>query len=63
MAAGACELDGKPLRTPARDPLIVPTKALAEAIADEWNAVGETIDPARDAADRARQCRDRPGRA
>ena len=39
------ELDGKPLRTPARDPLIVPTKALAEAIAAEWNGVEGKIDP------------------
>jgi chaperone required for assembly of F1-ATPase len=39
------ELDGKPLRTPARDPLAVPTSGLAQAIADEWNAVGETVDP------------------
>ena len=39
------ELDGKPLRTPAREPLIVPTKALAEAIAAEWNGVEDKIDP------------------
>jgi len=39
------ELDGKPLRTPARDPLTVPTRALAEAIADEWNAIEEQVDP------------------
>ena len=39
------ELDGKPLRTPARDLLTVPTKALAEAIASEWNEVGDKIDP------------------
>lgn len=39
------ELDGKPLRTPAREPLIVPTKALADAIAAEWNGVEEKIDP------------------
>jgi len=39
------ELDGKPLRTPARDPLTVPTKALAEAIAAEWNGVEDKIDP------------------
>jgi chaperone required for assembly of F1-ATPase len=39
------ELDGKPLRTPARQPLVVPTKALAEAIAGEWDVAGETIDP------------------
>ncbi len=41
----AVELDGKPLRTPARQPLVVPTKALAEAIADEWNVAGATVDP------------------
>lgn len=39
-------LDGKPLRTPARRPLVVPTRALGEAIAQEWNASGETVDPA-----------------
>lgn len=39
------ELDGKPLRTPARDSLTVPTKALAEAIAAEWNGVEDKIDP------------------
>jgi chaperone required for assembly of F1-ATPase len=39
------ELDGKPLRTPAREPLVVPTEALAEAIADEWNKVEDRVDP------------------
>ena len=39
------ELDGKPLRTPAREPLVVPTSALAEAIAAEWNGVQDKIDP------------------
>lgn len=39
------ELDGKPLRTPARKPLAVPTEALARAIAEEWNRVEERIDP------------------
>ena len=39
------ELDGKPLRTPARDPLTVPTKDLADAVAGEWNGVEEKIDP------------------
>ncbi|HUH83126.1 MAG TPA: ATP12 family protein [Stellaceae bacterium] len=29
-------LDGKPLRTPAKAVLVVPTRALAEAIAAEW---------------------------
>lgn len=39
------ELDGKPLRTPARESLGVPTKVLAEAIAEEWNSVDGEIDP------------------
>ncbi|GAA4724863.1 ATPase [Sphingomonas lutea] len=38
-------LDGKPLRTPARVALSVPSRALAEAIAGEWRDCGETIDP------------------
>ncbi|CAN5893860.1 ATPase [soil metagenome] len=32
-------LDGKPMRTPAKAVLVVPTRALAEAIATEWRAV------------------------
>ena len=39
-------LDGRPVRTPARALLAVPTKALAEAIAGEWDAQREHIDPA-----------------
>ena len=39
------ELDGKPLRTPARLLLAVPTEALADAVAAEWDAVEEKIDP------------------
>ncbi len=38
-------LDGKPVRTPARRPLAAPTRALAQALADEWNAQVEVIDP------------------
>jgi chaperone required for assembly of F1-ATPase len=38
-------LDGKPVSTPAKRPLTVPTHALAEAIAEEWRAQGETVDP------------------
>ena len=38
-------LDGKPVRTPARKSLLVPTEALGKAIAEEWNATGETVDP------------------
>jgi chaperone required for assembly of F1-ATPase len=40
-------LDGKPVRTPAKRPLVAPTRALAEAIAEEWLAQGETVDPRR----------------
>ena len=39
-------LDGRAVRTPARAPLLVASEALATAIADEWAAQGETIDPA-----------------
>lgn len=39
------ELDGRPIRTPARSLLLVPTLSLAEAIADEWRAVDEKLDP------------------
>lgn len=38
-------LDGKPVRTPGRVPLALPTPALAEAVAEEWRAVGDTLDP------------------
>lgn len=40
-------LDGKPVRTPAQRALSAPSLALAEAIAREWNAQAESIDPAR----------------
>ena len=39
------ELDGRPLRTPARELLSVPTPRMAEAIAAEWDDAGEQIDP------------------
>ena len=38
-------LDGRPVRTPARETLTVPARALADAIADEWRSAGETVDP------------------
>lgn len=38
-------LDGKPVRTPGRLPLVLPTPALAEAIAAEWEAQEEEIRP------------------
>ncbi|HEU5017764.1 MAG TPA: ATP12 family protein [Pseudolabrys sp.] len=40
-------LDGKPVRTPARRLLAAPSPALAEAIAKEWNAQTDAVDPAR----------------
>ena len=43
--AWGVELDGKPVRTPAREPLEVPTSALAEAIAEEWKSVEDKIEP------------------
>lgn len=36
-------LDGRAVKTPARHPLVLPTQALAEAIATEWQAQGEEI--------------------
>lgn len=42
----AIRLDGRPVRTPARAPLALPTHALAQAVAEEWRAQGEMIDPA-----------------
>ena len=41
----AVTLDGRPVRTPRKQPLAVPHRALAEAVAAEWNAQGEDIDP------------------
>jgi len=41
----AIQIDGRPVRTPARAPLVVPTEALAAAIADEWRSVEGEIDP------------------
>lgn len=43
----AVTLDGRPVRTPARAELIVPTAPLAEAIAAEWDGCGDTVDPRR----------------
>ena len=41
----ALRLDGKPVRTPLKNLLVLPTRALAEAVAEEWRAQGERIDP------------------
>ncbi len=39
-------LDGKPVKTPGRHDLLLPTRALADAIAGEWRVQGEKIKPA-----------------
>jgi chaperone required for assembly of F1-ATPase len=39
-------LDGRPALTPGRAKLALPTREAAEALAAEWAAQGETIDPA-----------------
>lgn len=44
-AGNAVLLDGRPVRTPGRAPLALPGARLAGAVADEWNAQEETIDP------------------
>lgn len=38
-------LDGRRVMTPGKSPLVVPTRPLAEAIAAEWQAQDEKIDP------------------
>ena len=60
-------LDGRGIKTAGGLPQVVPTSALAEAMADEWAEQGEQIDPTgfvlRDMADYAIDiaARDRPG--
>lgn len=36
-------LDGRPVKTPARNTLVLPTEKLASAIAAEWRAQGEEV--------------------
>jgi len=38
-------LDGKPIKTPSGKTVVVPKRAIADTIAAEWSAQGETIDP------------------
>jgi chaperone required for assembly of F1-ATPase len=38
-------LDGRTVKTPKKRQLAVPTKALAEAIAEEWQAQKDVVDP------------------
>ncbi len=44
-AEGVIRLDERPVRTPGRVPLALPSPVLAEAVADEWRAVGDSVDP------------------
>ena len=39
-------LDDRVVNTPGKLPLVLPTRALAQAVADEWAAVDQAIDPA-----------------
>lgn len=51
--AGVCEADGgfavtldeRSIKTPAGKLLVVPTKVLAQGVADEWQAQGDDLDP------------------
>jgi chaperone required for assembly of F1-ATPase len=38
-------LDGRPVKTPAKAPLILPNATVAEAVAEEWRAQGDTVNP------------------
>jgi chaperone required for assembly of F1-ATPase len=38
-------LDGRAIRSPSGKPIVVPTRAIADTVAAEWNAQGETLDP------------------
>ena len=38
-------LDARPLKTPAKNALVLPTKSMALQIAEEWQTTGEVIDP------------------
>ncbi|MEC3861432.1 ATP12 family protein [Mesobacterium sp. TK19101] len=41
----AVTLDGRGVKTPAKAPLVLPTRAMAAAIAAEWDAQHEMVDP------------------
>jgi chaperone required for assembly of F1-ATPase len=51
VTTAACEggfevlLDGRKVKTPAKTPLVLPSQALAQAVADEWAAQDGAIDP------------------
>lgn len=41
----AVRLDGRPVKTPTRNDLALPTKRLADAVVAEWQGVEKTVDP------------------
>lgn len=41
----AIQLDGRPVKTPAKQLLALPTRALADAVAEEWAAQKDHVDP------------------
>jgi chaperone required for assembly of F1-ATPase len=43
-AAREILLDGRPVKTPLKQPLTMPTMLLAEAVAEEWRSQSESID-------------------
>ena len=50
-AADSCDgrhsvkLDGRAIQTPAKAPMELPTRALAAAVAEEWAAQGDVVEP------------------
>jgi chaperone required for assembly of F1-ATPase len=40
----AVELDGRPIKTPAKAMLTLPTEKLAQAVSDEWQTQGDELD-------------------
>ena len=42
----AVTLDTRPVKTPAKRALVLPTRAVAECVAAEWEAQEKTVDPA-----------------
>ena len=41
----AVHLDGRPVKTPAKQPLLLPTHALATLVAAEWDAQSGLVNP------------------
>ena len=41
----AVQLDGRAVKTPAKAALVVPTRAIADAISAEWDAQEDVVDP------------------